>query len=75
MRRIALAGVVAALAGCAADCTNQNWQERGYRDGFGGHPDQALRLRQCAGFAEPDYLRGWAVGHDEHDRLKTMNDL
>jgi hypothetical protein len=22
--------------------------------------------------AEADYLKGWAIGHDEHERLKSM---
>lgn len=66
-----------ALSGCAADCSNPNWQERGYRDGYGGHPPQDLLLvRQCASrgvqVSQADYLAGWRVGNDEHVRLKSM---
>jgi hypothetical protein len=77
MRAIALCVL---LAGCAAfdlseaDCRGANWHERGERDGFGGHPPQIVRLtQQCARHgvtvAEADYLKGWALGHDEWDRL------
>jgi Protein of unknown function (DUF2799) len=73
------------LAGCAAldlseaDCRSADWYQRGERDGSGGHPMQDLRLaQQCGRYAVPvaraEYARGWAVGHDEHDRLRTMND-
>lgn len=70
--RIAL--LLLLLAGCAVDCTDRNWQERGYADGFGGHPTQIVRLTNaCAAqgvtVAEADYLSGWAAGHDEWDRL------
>ena len=62
------------LAGCAVDCTDTNWHERGYRDGFGGHPTQIVRLtqgcaRQGVTVAEAEYLKGWAEGHNEWDRL------
>jgi hypothetical protein len=62
------------LCGCAVDCTDRNWQERGYRDGYGGHPAQDLALERHCGveMVRADYLRGWEVGHDEHMRLKTM---
>lgn len=70
------------LAGCAlseSDCRSANWYLRGERDGYGGHPPQDMRLaQQCARYgiavAEADYRRGWATGHDEHERLRTMND-
>ena len=67
-----------ALCGCAVDCTNSNWQERGYRDGYDGHPPQDMVLaRRCAQLSvqvsQADYLKGWEIGHDEHIRLKTMN--
>jgi TPR repeat protein len=69
------------LAGCAmseSDCRSANWYQRGERDGYGGHPPQDMRLaQQCAryGVAVPRaYQDGWAVGHNEHDRLRTMND-
>lgn len=80
------AGVLLILvAGCAAfdpteaECRSANWHERGERDGYGGHPMQDLRLaRQCGRYgvavARAEYAKGWAVGHDQHDRLKTMND-
>jgi hypothetical protein len=47
------------------------------RDGFGGHPTQIMRLgQQCARHgvmvAQADYERGWAIGHDEHMRLKSL---
>ncbi|HEV3009011.1 MAG TPA: hypothetical protein VGX52_08265 [Burkholderiales bacterium] len=62
------------LCGCAVDCTNSNWQERGYRDGYGGHPPQDMVLaRQCVDISQADYLKGWVAGNDEHVRLKTMN--
>ena len=51
MIRVAL---VALLCGCAAfsfteaECRSMNWQQRGYADGYGGHPPQDLRLaREC----------------------------
>ena len=72
-----IAPLLLLLAGCAVDCTNRDWQERGYVDGFGGHPTQIVRLtQQCARHgvtvAEADYLKGWAIGHDEHERLRSM---
>lgn len=68
------------LSGCAvwplgeADCKGVNWQQRGYDDGFGGHPPQYLRLaRECPRFGvevpEAEYFKGWRAGHDEWDRL------
>ena len=64
------------VSGCAADCADRDWRSRGERDGYGGHPPQDLRLAgTCAGFSPSAYLEGWRVGHDEHDRLKTMNDF
>jgi hypothetical protein len=69
------------LAGCAmseSDCRGTDWYQRGERDGYGGHPPQDLRLaQQCAryGVTVPrEYQDGWAAGHDEHDRLRTMMD-
>lgn len=70
------------LSGCAAfslseaDCRGINWQQRGYDDGFGGHPPQDLRLvQQCAKHrvvvAQADYAKGWVAGNDEHTRLKA----
>ena len=68
------------LAGCALfplqekDCVGVNWEQRGYADGYGGHPPQYLRLaRECPRFGvtvpEAEYTRGWNAGHDEWDRL------
>jgi len=68
------------LTGCAAfslseaDCRGMNWYQRGYDDGYFGHPPQDLRLAsQCSRFAVavpgPQYLEGWRAGHDEWDRL------
>lgn len=82
---ICKAALVCLLGGCAAwnltetECRNINWYERGKADGFGGHPAQIMRLaQQCArhgvAAAEAQYLEGWALGHDEHERLKTMRD-
>jgi hypothetical protein len=74
MRRAAI-GLLLALGGCAVDCATSDWQARGYRDGYDGHPPQDLVLvRHCgAQVAQADYLKGYEVGHDEHLRLKTMN--
>jgi hypothetical protein len=71
------------LAACAAldfteaECRAIDWHGRGERDGFGGHPMQIVRLtQQCARHgvmvAQADYFKGWAIGHDEHERLKSM---
>lgn len=67
------------LCGCAADCTNLNWRQRGYDDGYGGHPPQDLRLvRECSRLgiqvSEAQYLEGWRAGYDEWYRLRTMKD-
>jgi Protein of unknown function (DUF2799) len=70
----------ALLSGCAAftfteaECRGMNWQERGYRDGYGGHPPQDLRLaRECGRFGvqvpESQYATGWRAGYDEWYRL------
>ena len=83
--RAAAVAVLLGLAGCAAfdlseaDCRSANWYQRGERDGYGGHPMQDLRLvQQCGRYgvavARAEYAKGWAIGHDEHERLKTMND-
>jgi hypothetical protein len=74
MTRCAILLLAALVTGCATDCGNRDWQERGYRDGFGGHPTQIESLRrQCAQqgvtVSEAEYLKGWASGHDEWDRL------
>ena len=56
-----------------ADCKGVNWQ-RGYDDGFGGHPRQDLRLvRECGALGievpQGEYLAGWRDGYDEWYRL------
>ena len=86
MLRPAAMLIAAALCGCAlvplreADCRVADWRERGYRDGFGGHPPQDLRLAaECPRFGASVpasvYLEGWRAGYDEYDRLKTMKDF
>jgi hypothetical protein len=81
----AAAALLALAAGCAvwplgeADCVGVDWRARGYADGYGGHPPQDMRLAQeCRRFGvevlEGEYFKGWNVGHDEHERLKTMKD-
>jgi hypothetical protein len=73
MRAIPL--LVLTLCGCAVDCASSDWQARGYRDGYDGHPPQDLRLvRHCGPrVSQADYQKGYEVGYDEHVRLKTMN--
>jgi hypothetical protein len=72
--------VVFLLTGCAlwplteADCKVVSWQQRGYADGYGGHPPQYLRLaRECTRFgvevSEADYFTGWRDGRFEWERL------
>jgi hypothetical protein len=72
--------VTSLLAACAlwplgeADCVGVDWRSRGYADGFGGHPQQYLRLaHECPRFgvevSEAEYFKGWNDGHDEWDRL------
>lgn len=83
--RIGAAALLALLGGCAAwdlteaECRGMNWYARGESDGRSGHPPQDIRLgQQCGRYgvaaSETDYLKGWEVGHDEWDRLKTMKD-
>jgi hypothetical protein len=56
--------------GCAVDCTRSDWRQRGYADGFGGHPPQDLRIeRHCPAFSQASYLEGWRDGYDEWYRL------
>lgn len=69
------------LAACAlfplseADCKPASWKQRGYDDGFGGHPGQDLRMipecKRLYGVDVPqeEYLAGWRDGHNEWDRL------
>jgi len=80
MRLAICALVLPVLAGCAlfpleeADCRGVSWERRGYADGYGGHPQQYLRLeRECTRFgvavSEAEYFKGWNAGHDEWYRL------
>jgi hypothetical protein len=83
--RLALMAVL--LSGCAlfplseADCRPASWQQRGYDDGYGGHPPQDWRLVEECGrrFGIPvpqnEYLQGWRDGHDEWYRLMGSTDL
>lgn len=68
------------VAGCAlfpleeADCKGVNWEQRGYADGYGGHPQQYLRLaRECPRYGvqvpEADYFKGYNAGYDEWYRM------
>jgi hypothetical protein len=68
------------LSGCAvwpigeAECRVASWQQRGYADGYGGHPPQDLRLaRECGRrgiqISQSQYLEGWRAGYDEWYRL------
>jgi hypothetical protein len=70
--------LVLLLSGCAAfslseaDCRGMNWYQRGYDDGYFGHPPQDLRLARACGpvtISQTEYLEGWRAGHDEWDRL------
>jgi hypothetical protein len=77
---VRIAALFALLSGCAAwplseaDCRPASWEQRGYADGYGGHPPQDLRLvRECGRFgvqvSEAQYLAGWRDGYDEWYRL------
>ena len=68
--------LLAFLSGCAVDCTDQNWRERGYIDGFGGAFAQDLRIGPACGaaFSLPEYMEGYREGYAEYDRLRTMRD-
>ena len=68
------------LTGCAlfplteADCKGVSWQQRGYNEGFAGHPPQYMRLAsECTRFgvevSEADYYKGWQDGRFEWERL------
>jgi hypothetical protein len=73
--------MLALLGGCVlfplseAECKGVNWERRGYADGFGGHPQQYLRLasecKQRFGVEVPEaeYSKGWLAGYDEWYRL------
>jgi hypothetical protein len=82
MSRFGIAGllVLNLLGGCAlwpiseAECKPESWHQRGYDDGFGGHPPQDLRLAsECRRFgvevSEKDYLAGYGPGRLEWERL------
>lgn len=80
MTRFALL-VLALLGGCAlfplgeAECKGVNWEQRGYADGYGGHPQQYSRLSsECkqrfgVDVPEAEYFKGWRDGYNEWDRL------
>jgi hypothetical protein len=58
-----------------AECKPPSWRERGYDDGFGGHPPQDLRLaKECRRFgvevSEADYLAGYGLGRWEWEGLR-----
>jgi hypothetical protein len=86
MARLSLLLVVVLVPGCGAlalgeaDCRAMDWYQRGYDDGYFGHPPQDLSLaRQCAPHgvrvADSRYLEGWRLGHDEWDRLMGSIDF
>lgn len=71
---LALAAGCAAFGMSEAECRGTDWGARGYDDGYFGNPPQDLVLiRRCAQFgvqvSQDEYLKGWAAGHDEWDRL------
>jgi len=68
--------LLAFLGGCAVDCTEQNWRQRGYNDGFGGAFAQDLRIGPACGaaFSEPAYMEGYREGKNEWDRMRSMTD-
>jgi hypothetical protein len=78
---IALFALLTLLGGCSlfplteAECKPASWRERGYADGFGGHPSQLMRLSaECkrrfgVEVPEAEYLEGWRDGYDEWYRL------
>ena len=79
MRLRSAAGLLL-LAGCAlfpyqeADCRGVNWEQRGYRDGYVGYPQQYERaVYECSRFGvavpEAEYFKGWKDGRFEWDRL------
>jgi hypothetical protein len=78
--RIGCLLLLGVLCGCAlwpipeAECKGVNWRQRGYDDGYGGHPRQDLRLaKECRRFgvevSEQDYLAGYGSGRWEWERL------
>jgi hypothetical protein len=75
-QRAALLALACSLCGCAVDCTEQNWRQRGYIDGFGGAFAQDLRIGPACGaaFSESEYMEGYREGYAEYDRLRTMRD-
>lgn len=69
------------LFGCAlwpigeAECKPASWHQRGYDDGFGGHPRQDLRLAsECRRFGvavpQEEYLAGHHVGRLEWEGMR-----
>ena len=86
MTRAAPPALLLFLAACTlfplqeADCRGVDWQQRGYADGYGGHPPQDLRLaRECGRLgieiSASDYLKGWRDGYDEWYRLMGSVDM
>lgn len=83
----ALSACCLLVTGCAlfplsdADCRPASWLQRGYDDGYAGHPPQDLRLteecRRRFGIqvSQNEYLRGWRDGHDEWYRLMGSTDI
>ena len=71
--RQAIILLLVALGGCAVECTNQNWRERGYIDGNGGAFAQDLRIAPACGaaFSEAEYMEGYRDGYTEY-RGRTM---
>jgi hypothetical protein len=76
LQRAALLALACSLCGCAVDCTDQNWRQRGYNDGFGGSLAQDLRIGPACGaaFSEPAYTEGYRDGKNEWDRMRSMTD-
>lgn len=86
MPRALLVALALTLGGCAlfplkeSDCVGVNWQQRGYDDGYAGHPQQFLRLQEeCrrrfgVEVNEAAYFKGWKEGYDEWYRLMGSMD-
>jgi hypothetical protein len=75
-RAAALLALAWSLGGCAVDCTEQNWRQRGYIDGFGGAFAQDLRIGPACGaaFSAPAYMEGYRDGKNEWDRMRSTTD-
>lgn len=79
--RIACLLMLGVLWGCAlfpiseAECKPPSWHQRGYDDGFGGHPRQDLRLAsECRRFGvavpQEEYLAGHHLGRLEWEGMR-----